>query len=221
MPSFARQAFDKNAKDVERLLNLHTEIGGSGRGRRFELEVLNKSAIVLITAYWEAYCEDIAAESLQHMVTHADSADKLPTKLKQQIAKELKTAKNEIAVWMLAGEGWRNFLQMRLKDLQEQRDWKLNTPKTAQVNDLFLVAIGVPKISDSWHWSKKMTVIRAQTKLDKFVTLRGEIAHRGDAAESVKKSQVTDYFSFIKQLTAKTGGSVNRHVNTITGKPLW
>lgn len=47
---------------------------GTARGRRFDLEVLNKSAIVLITSYWEAYCEDIAAEALDH----AQAEDQMP-----------------------------------------------------------------------------------------------------------------------------------------------
>ena len=62
MPSEARKAFDANVADVDRLLALHSTAGGAGQGRRYGLEVLNKSAIVLVTAYWEAYCEDIAAE---------------------------------------------------------------------------------------------------------------------------------------------------------------
>jgi hypothetical protein len=32
--------------------------------------VLNKSAIVLLTAFWEAYCEDLAAEALNHVGDH-------------------------------------------------------------------------------------------------------------------------------------------------------
>jgi hypothetical protein len=66
-----------------------------------------------------------------------------------------------------------------------------------------------------------MTVERARRKLDKYVTLRGEIAHRGTAGASVKKSQVTDYFQFIKKLAANTGGEVNRYVQPLTGKALW
>ena len=91
MVSEARKAFDKNAEDIERLLQLHAEKGGIGRGRRYELEVLNKSAIVLITSFWEAYCEDIAAEALEHLITHAKSADVLPKELRKRIAKELNT----------------------------------------------------------------------------------------------------------------------------------
>jgi len=53
MPSKARKAFDENAKDIEKLLRLHEQEGGTAKGRRFGLEVLNKSAIVLITSYWK------------------------------------------------------------------------------------------------------------------------------------------------------------------------
>ena len=56
MPSKARVNFEANAADVSRLLEIHKYFGGDAKGRRFRLEVLNKSAIVLITAIWEAYC---------------------------------------------------------------------------------------------------------------------------------------------------------------------
>ena len=46
--SNAYKAFQKNMEDIERLLELHTQEGGSEPGRRYGLEVLNKSAIVLI-----------------------------------------------------------------------------------------------------------------------------------------------------------------------------
>ncbi len=221
MPSQARKSFDANVEDIKRLLDLHTQAGGSGQGRRYGLEVLNKSAIVLITSYWEAYCEDIAAEGLEHIVNHAPDASVLPKELQKQIAKELEADQNDLAIWSLADGGWRSHLRKRLTDLQEARNRKLNTPKSANIDDLFLRAIGIPKVSDSWRWASKMTVSRSRTKLDKFVTLRGAIAHRGADSKSVKKAQVTDYFDFIQRLAAKTGGKVNTHVTQITGKPLW
>ena len=52
MPSQARVAFDENVKDVQALIKLHKEKGGDSPGRRYGLEVLNKSALVLITAFW-------------------------------------------------------------------------------------------------------------------------------------------------------------------------
>jgi hypothetical protein len=221
MPSNPRQAFDKNVGDIHQLLKFHADKGGNAKGRRYGLEVLNKSAIVLITAYWEAYCEDIAAEALQHIIDHAASADKLPSDLKKLIARDLKNDKHELAIWRLSDDGWRAIIKGRLAKLQEGRNRRLNTPRSDQIDELFRMAVGIPAISDAWQWPKKMTVARAKAKLDGFVTLRGAIAHRGSSATSVKKSQVTDYFEFIKRLAAKTGGKVKSHVKAITGTNLW
>lgn len=221
MPSQARKRFDENAVDIERLLELHSEKGGTLPGRRRGLDVLNKSAIILITSFWEAYCEDVAAEGLEHIVKHGISSDSLPKEIKQIVAKELKSDPNDLAVWALCGDGWKKILKNRLSDLQEQRNKRLNTPKTQNVDDLFVKALGLSSVSSSWRWATKMTATRAREKLDRYVTLRGEIAHRGIAAKSVTKAQVEDYFDFIKSLVSKTGGAVNAYVRKITGKPLW
>ncbi|MEW6615009.1 MAG: HEPN domain-containing protein [Thermodesulfobacteriota bacterium] len=221
MPSKAYKAFNKNASDIQRLLDVHEEQSGTSPGRRYRLEVLNKSAIVLITSFWEAYCEDLAAEGLEHIVTHSTSSASLPKEIKQVVAKELRKDANELAVWSLCGDGWKQILRSNLQRLRDQRNKKLNTPKTENIDELFYNALGIPHVSSSWRWAKKMTANRAREKLDKYVTLRGEIAHRGKAAKAVTKAQVQDYFEFIKKLASKTGGTVNTHVGKITGKHLW
>jgi len=221
MPSKARTSFDENLEDIKRLLDLHEKEGGSTRGRRYGLEVLNKSAIVLITSYWEAYCEDIAAEALEHIVKHAKSSEVLPIALKKQIAKELEQNKNELAIWEVSDDKWRLYLKTRLSNLQEIRNRKLNTPKSNDIDKLFEEAVGITKISSSWNWPKNMTVMRACEKLDRFVTLRGSIAHRGKSSKSIKKADVLDYLEFVKQLAGKTGGKVNSHVRDVTGRSLW
>ncbi len=220
MASDARRAFDRNVKDVERLLEIHEDVGGDAQGRRFGLEVLNKSGIVLITAVWEAYCEDIAAEALEHLVGHVPSASALPKELKKRIAAEIAADKNELAMWDLSDAGWQARVRVRLASLTEERNRRLNTPKSGQIDDLFKSAIGLVSLSRSWNW-KGMSVSQARSKLDKYVSLRGAIAHRGSAASSVKKTHVTTYLNHVKRLVSKTGGRVNTHVKGSTGKSLW
>jgi hypothetical protein len=220
MPSKARTAFDKNAQDVDRLLKIHSDVGGDAKGRRFGLEVLNKSAIILLTAIWEAYCEDIASEALEHLIAHVPSGTALPTELKKRIVGDIKADHNELAMWELADGGWKVRVQARLAALTAERNRRLNTPKTEQINELFASAIGLAKMSDAWRW-KKMSPAKAREKLDNYVALRGSIAHRGAAEAGVKKAQVQDYFKHVKRLVAKTGGRVNTHVKDATGKPLW
>ena len=221
MPSKARVALDKNLEDVENLLLLHAAAGGAGPGRRHGLEVLNKSAIVLLTSFWEAYCEDIAAEGLECIVTNAKDADALPKEIKKIIAKKLKADANELALWSISDDKWRQVLRDHMATLKEARDRKLNTPKWRNIDELFESAIGLPNISSKWLWAKKLTVDKARAKLDKFVELRGEIAHRGKAKTSVSKAQVEDFLGFVKNAASKTGGAVNAHVFKVSGVKLF
>ncbi|MEV4118474.1 HEPN domain-containing protein [Micromonospora sp. NPDC049645] len=220
MASNARRAFDSNSKDVEKLLDIHVQLTGTGRGRRYEVEVLNKSAIVLITSFWEAYCEDIAAEALGHLVEKCASPESLPTELRKSVAKELEAEKHDLAVWRLSGDGWRSVIRDRLALMQEERNKRLNTPKSAQIDDLFDKSLGLTRISGSWKW-KGMSADQARLKLDKYVSLRGAIAHRGSASASVKKAEVTDYYQHVKELVGKTGGRINTAVKKATGESLW
>ena len=220
MSSKAWEAFDQNAEDIDRLLEIHEAIGGPGSGRRFGLEVLNKSAIVLITAFWESYCEDIASESLQHIVDYANSSDDLPKELEKRVASEISKMKHELAVWKLADDSWREYLRDRLGDIREARNRNFNTPKTSNVDDMFLSSIGVKKLSTHWRW-ERMGVAAASSKLDHFVELRGDIAHRGKHSQSVTKKQVEDYLNHVSRLAQETDRCVNGHVKQITGKPLW
>lgn len=220
MASKARRAFDSNCEDVERLLEVHTSLTGTGPGRRHQVEVLNKASVVLITAFWEAYCEDIAAEGVRHLVKHATSATDLPDHLKKLIAKEISEKKHDLAAWELADDGWRAFVEARLTTIEIERNRRLNTPKTAQIDELFARSLGIEQISKEWAWPRNPAAKNC-SKLDAFVTLRGSIAHRGSAAGGVRKKDAVDYYTLVKNLVAKTGGCVNSTVRESTGKPLW
>ena len=208
-------SFDENTKDIDRLLEFHRRIGGSRQGRRFRLEVLNKSAIVLITSFWEAYCEDIARQGLVHIADNLKAADDLPTEMKKRVVRELKKCKHDLAIWQISDSRWRDYIKHSVKPIEI-----LNTPKTNQVDNLFSDLIGISNISDSWYWPG-MSCENAKNKLDKFVTLRGSIAHRGESVKYVRKAEVEDYVNFVRKLAAKTGGRINSHVFELTGKRLW
>jgi hypothetical protein len=221
MPSAARKAFDANLKDVRRLIDFHEEKSGTSRGRRYGLEVLNKSAIVLLCACWEAYCEDIASEALEFIVKHANSADQLPTDLKKSLLKSLSESKHELEVWRIADSGWRTVATDRMAALREARAKRLNTPKSAQIDDLFRSAIGINSVSSEWKITPRTTADKTRKKLDHFVSLRGEIAHRSKADTSVKKADVMAFAELIHVLAAKTGGTVNKFVFKAVGRTMW
>ncbi len=78
MPSQARQTLDSNRDDLDRLWEIHEQESGTTRGRKYGVEVLNKAAVVLVCAAWEAYCEDIVQEAIHHLVDDCSDFNKLP-----------------------------------------------------------------------------------------------------------------------------------------------
>jgi hypothetical protein len=219
--SKAAKRFFKSARDVKRLIEIHTELGGNTRGRKYDLEVLNKSAIVLVTAIWEAYCEDLAEESLTHVIDRVRHASNLPNELKKQIADEIKSDKHELAVWDLADKGWRDRAKARFRNLVAGRLQSFNNPKSHAVDELFYKTIGLKDVSSGWHW-RKMTAKSACDKLDRFIVLRGSIAHRGQLSSGgVRKAQVREYYSHVVRLVQKTGPQVYSFCKKVTGRKPW
>ena len=218
--SYARKHLDDNLLDVDKLLEIHQKEGGTKRGRRFDLEVLNKSAIVLITSFWEAYCEDIAEEGLKLIVEKANNSGALPKEIKKAITKKIEANKDELAIWEIADDKWRSLLLDNLNSLKEARNRKLNTPKYKNIDELFVSSIGLADVSKKWNFDRK-TAEQIREKLDKYIELRGEIAHRGNAVSSVTKDQVVDFLDLVKKIAGKTGGAVRIHVKKITGEDLF
>lgn len=215
--SSAYQAFESNRADVDRLLEVHRDLGGKGRGRRYGMAVLNKSAVVLLCAAWEAYCEDLVSEVVEHFVKQTPDANVLPAVLRKRIATELSSDKMQM--WTLAGDGWRHVLSKRLSDLKVERDRKLNTPKTAQIRALFAEHVGYDNIDQKWAW-RSVTTEQASDRLNEFVKLRGSIAHRVEAESAVHKPDVVKYTRFIGQLVKNTDQVIVEHARSVTGLPL-
>lgn len=90
MPSRAATTFALRTGDIDRLLRIHADIAGRSAGRKYGVEVLNRSAIVLLTAMWEGYIEDVSAEALTHLVDNTSDPATLPLGLRQGVARELK-----------------------------------------------------------------------------------------------------------------------------------
>ena len=218
--SKASLGFLEKMADVKRLMDIHTELGGTEKGQRVGLEPLNRSGIVLLTAVWEGYCEDLASEAVSHLVDHVNDPSGLPLDLRKLVAKEVKEDLHELAVWKLAQDGWRDLLRNRLNTLGIRRAQEWNTPKSRQVDALFEAAIGLPTLSKCWYW-KNMTVVRASDKLDGYVSLRGNIAHGQGALVLVKKAQLRDYKKHVSELVKKSDRRVNGYLKSETGVQLF
>jgi len=224
MPSAARKAFDANLADIEQLIDYHNTAEAILKETQQDLpagaDVLLRAAIVLLITYWEAYLEDIVSEALEHLLTHTQDPNSLPTELKKAVAREIKTHNHELSPWMLAGPAWRQTIKSRLPKLQESRNRSFNTPKSMQTKDFICAALGIADITKAWNVDSNSPETNRQ-KLDKLVEIRGRIAHRGKLPKPVTLAVVKAATQFVRKLVAKTGGAINSELKKVTGKGLW
>lgn len=212
--------FIENARDVRRLLTIHTQVSGSKPGRRKNVEVLNKSCIVLLTACWESFIEELASAAFAAMLKRARGHETFPYSVLVLASTELKDSKDNRQVWQLAGDGWRQILKRYKKKLMVKYVEKFNTPSTTYVETLFDSLVGLSKISQYWSWSG-MSTKRSANKLNSLVKLRGDIAHKVKAPAYVSKDVVKDYVDFVYRLAVKTHNELNEHIakRTETRRP--
>lgn len=215
----ALASFNQNKSDVDRLMEIHATIGGEGPGRKWNVEVLHKAAIVLTCAVWEAFAEDLILEAIEHIAKHLASPDKLPIHLKKQIAKQIKSDLHDLSPWQLAGNGWQGVVRDNATTLVGAVAGRLNTPKSEQLKDLYKRSLGMPDITSSWI-RRKLTPEQACKRLDEFITLRGAIAHRGQDANSVTKAKAEGFLALVSELVGFTDQAVRAHAYSLTGKRM-
>lgn len=214
------QRLEKNIQEVKRLLEIHRQLAGDSPGRKYNVEVLNKSSIVLLVACWEAFVEDLAAAAFDFMLKHAADYSAFPDDVLVLASKKLKLAQDNREVWRLAGSGWRSVLQDHRNDLFKEYIGKLNTPKPKQVDGLFHSLLGISSISSKWFWHT-FPHDRACEKLTKLIELRGAIAHQVSAGKAVSKASVQDHMHFIYRLAVISSNRVRAYVSARTTKRPW
>lgn len=201
-------------------MEIHTQLSGTGPGYRHNLEVLNKSAIVLLVATWESYVEELASNSFDFLINNCGGHSKIPNKVLTQASKRLKESKNELDVWQLAESGWVSVLSAHKQDAINKYVKTLNTPRASNVDNMFESLLGINAISQHWFW-KGMSNKRAISKLENLIQLRGEIAHTVQASSSVPKVKVTEYKTFLVRLATISHNRCTKHLHTICGKQPW
>jgi hypothetical protein len=210
------QTLLSNGREVDRLQAIHSQITTPGPGRKYEVEIIHKSSIVLLVACWEAFVEDLASVALDFMIAKAKDHSIFSKDVLNRIASNHQGEK----VWELAGQGWKTALRDNQKLVLAKTVGALNTPKAHQIDELFLKTIGLSDLSGCWYWPGG-TVERNTKYLDKLVTLRGSIAHRVKATTSVRKKDVLLYKEFIGRIAIRSHNRVGDFLETATGVRPW
>ncbi|MBT2228359.1 HEPN domain-containing protein [Nonomuraea sp. NEAU-A123] len=218
--SSARHTFLLNSMDMISYYSLHQILAKSNLpGVKNHIYILNKSVYVLVASLWEAYCEDVVAESVAHLVKHAPQWDALPRALTKVVAKELRSGDTELAPWTLAGDGWRTYIEDRLEMLARRREFYFASPKSANVEKLFKEALGIEDITRKWRTGPRFSTICEA--LDTHIDRRNVLVHRIKPGPTLNKRDVKDFFKIVRWLVRRTDRIVDEILTSSTGESRW
>jgi len=210
----------ENMKDAKRLLEIHSDVGGTDQGRRYGLDVLNKSGVVFVAAAWEAFVEDVAIQAIDYILSVAQDHTSIPLPIRKATAIGLESDRNDLKVWDLAGDGWRSVVTDYRDEVIRKEIATFNTPKPHNVNTLFKKLLGIEEVSSCWYW-QGLSKSGAYSKLKKFIETRGAIAHRGQLPQAITKSYVEGHRIFINRLSVKTSNLIRKKVKSEVGSFPW
>ena len=203
--------FERNLSDVKLLLELARKGATATLRTREARDVVNRSALVLVCASWEAFLEDLASDALTFLVKHRHPAD------------DLSPAVRAIALRTASRLGGDNHPALPLVAIHKERDKFLglfSTPKAANVDSLFLRTLGLPQLSSCWLW-RRTSAVTARRRLDHYVTLRGGIAHRTKGPSRVSKREVLDFMLLCERISWRSCDAVRDWLAHNTGKDPW
>jgi len=197
MPSKARiNARDRMLPEIDRIIEAHHTLRKGRRGRDDQKSIL-RSAILMLCGTWELYCESVVLEAAIKIARHLEKPIKLPEEVKLQ----LKQAVHDVTMvksdpMRLAGEGWR----IEYLKIVRQKCSALNTPKSENLDKLFRQCLGLKDISLAWPVSPD--------EVNKFIRLRGEIAHRGSDSRAVSREDAKHFRSVISKAISATDDAI-------------
>lgn len=110
----------------------------------------------------------------------------------------------------------RNWISGVLKKHKKDLIHVFNTPRSKNINELYLATIGLTNLSNSWRW-RGMTTSQSQSRLGNYIDKRGAIAHRTKTSQSISRKDSEEYLELIKILVNKTERHVQSYVKRITG----
>lgn len=176
MPSKSYVNFLIHLEDVTKLTDAHNLFSLKTRGRK-HLGYLTRSGVVMLSAAWERYNEDLLLESIEIISKNVSDATVLPENIRRMLSNQVKRDKHELKPIDLTGDGWKKVWF----EYAKERTLNLHNPKSVELDKLFKEYLGVenPNYSDLW-------LKRGLQKIDKFIDTRGAVAHRGQDISYVR-----------------------------------
>lgn len=215
MPSKSFKNYHKNLKSVYRLIEAHDIVKGSDKGKK-AIDHFTKSIILMLSASWESYIEEVVLESVTFLTNKIDDPNSLPEKVKTFFVEYVKGDNSRVL--RFAGSGWKDLLiecaTLEALGDDSQGKWGLNTPKPHIINLLFEKLLGYEEpLSKDWRYS--------QDEIRKFIELRGIFAHNGRTDEYYKINIAKNLLVVVNQTVRDTDISLMEHLHYYTYKQPW
>lgn len=203
--------FERNLADVGRLLEIGPTTRGESDEPRKTSEVINRAAVVLGCASWEAYIEDLVIESLNFLVCRYQKGNSLAANGQEvavRASRQLRLAK------VRPGD----VLAMRAK--REGILGIFNTPKSTNIDSLFERTLDLPSLSTSWRWNRTSAATMRQA-INEFVAVRGDIAHRTKGPHQMTRSYVSKTAALLERAALLSYNRVRSHLTEAAGAPFY
>jgi hypothetical protein len=185
-------------RDVDYVMSRHPNSDGrrGSQGPDAPAMALGRSAVLLTYAAWEVYCEESLLEIAEWLASRP--LDRLPAATRSFISDKAKSDP-----WVLE-QGWSAALVELVKretlGTGQEPNWGMNNANAAGVIKLQKAILGHAPLKDvRWaHASNDW----ALAKLERFVRLRGEIAHSGRQKSRLWAGDFNlDWRVFVEKLT--------------------
>ena len=209
MPSRAYGVFNKNLKQVDKLIQAFHDLRPPTRGRK-HLDHFTRAALLFLCSSWEVYLEQIAMESCATISKRLSAPTELPERVLKTISQSIKDSKHELEPVRFATD-WKTYYC----EYMQKYISRLNTPKNGQVLEIFEKYLG----ADITQVKREVPTL---TQINDVVKARGEIAHNIYSDEYVREETVTAYKDTIVQLVKEMELFLWAYIPTITnGRRPW
>lgn len=202
MPSQAYNEYHKNLIDVRKLISLHRQMSGTRQGKR-GLGHLTRGGLLLLCAAWERYIETMLCNGTDFLISRLADFKSLPAVPRKTLTDHVNSNSTSWVSADLATSKWTQIYR-EVTNLEVKN---LNTPKYAQIKKRYEDLLNVSDIGAAWSIST--------TDIDQFVSLRGDIAHRGAQGPYIQFGELLRHESKISKCVIDTDNYLHQHLYSI------
>lgn len=205
--------------DAKSLIEIHETLTGDQPGRRFGVDALNRSVILLSVAAWEGFIEDLVVEAAKRFEDEVSGPSKLPKTARNSMLSHLYDSQNWATfnektldgLWSITGSHWRT----TYLNYVEQQANTLNTPNSQNTIRLLKKCLGINDCTAGWIGGKRWKPDIYRKKLDALLELRHRIAHGAVGQKAVRKVTATAAVALVQFLAEKLEETTRVHVGAL------